>query len=120
MIEADRFVSHRSFAHAEPFVLLAWQALRVDPRQVPEYSEPLLAVEGLVTILLRLVKQAVARRVKVRPVLCELNSIRYDLDLAGIVPERGAPGPLQSVSPRYGKAGSIRTPKRSGCCCRMP
>jgi hypothetical protein len=71
-------------------VLVTGERLAIEPRPLPEYSEPLLAAEGLVNTVLRLAKQAAMRRVKVRPSLCEVNSIKYDLEL-GRIDRRRAP-----------------------------
>jgi hypothetical protein len=84
VVDVERFVCHRAFAHADPLVHVTGDRLAVEPRPVPEYSEPLIAAEGLVNTVLRLAKQAATLRVKVRPSLCEVNSLKFDLELGGI------------------------------------
>lgn len=81
LIDAGLFARHRQFAYVEPLELIAGEPIDVDPRELREYSEPLIAAEGIMTTLLRLVKQAVALRVKVRSTLCALHSLHYDLEL---------------------------------------
>lgn len=97
LVDRETFVRHRWFAHAEPLALASGSPIEVADRPLPAYSESLIAAEGLVVTMLRLMKQSVTGRVKVRPVLCELNAVRYDL-LLGRLSESDAPDAWRLVS----------------------
>lgn len=86
---ADRatFRRHRWFAHLEPLRLSAGEVVELEDRPCPEYSERLLGAESLVVCLLRTLKQVSTLRLKVRPSLCGLHSIRHGLALAGLTRE---------------------------------
>lgn len=84
LADTEAFRRHRWFAFVEPLELVWGSAVDVESRPVPEQSEPLLAAEGLVTRFLRLSKASATGRLKVRPTLCTLHSLRHDLRLAGL------------------------------------
>jgi hypothetical protein len=78
------FVRHRWFAAAEPLDRVWGEALVVEERPCQPLSNLVLAAEGLIQGFLRLMKAAVMGRVKVRPTLCMLHAIKYDLQLADL------------------------------------
>jgi hypothetical protein len=82
LADVPTFRRHRWFSNAEPLMLARGEPIDVEERPIPEYSERLLAVEGLVDITLRLLKQCAVGTVKVRPALGELHAVRLDLRLA--------------------------------------
>jgi hypothetical protein len=80
--DPQAFTRHRWFAELGDLQLIWGEALPIEERPVSEYSELLIATEGLVVTALKLAKLAVTGRVKVRPLLCELRNVRLDLELA--------------------------------------
>ena len=84
LVDVATFARHSWFAYLEPLELVSGDALAVEVRPVPEYSEPLIGAEAMVLIHLKVAKQALTSLVKVRPLLCELHNLRHDLALAGI------------------------------------
>lgn len=84
LVDPRTFELHRWFADLGSLVHVWGEHLEVEPRPLPEYSEPLLATEALVITALKLAKLGITGRVKVRPLLCELKNIRVDLRLARI------------------------------------
>jgi hypothetical protein len=84
LVDSATFARHSWFTHLEPLELASGDALSVEVRPVPEYSEPLMGAEAMVLIHLKIAKQALTSLVKVRPLLCELHNLRHDLALAGI------------------------------------
>jgi hypothetical protein len=84
LVDTDTFARHRSFADLGVPTLVVGRPIEVEERPVPEYSQPLLAAEALVVISLKLAKQITTGRVKVRPLLCELNNLKRDLELGGL------------------------------------
>jgi hypothetical protein len=82
LIDTHTFARHRWFADLGVPELVSGQTLDVEERPLPHYSEPLLAAEALVVMSLKLAKQSVTGRVKIRPLLCELNNLKLDLELA--------------------------------------
>lgn len=86
-VERTTFVRHRRFAHLDPLYLVTGDEVAVDP--APADGGDLLAVEALVVTLLRLVKAGTTGFVKPRSLLCELHSLRHDLELARLGPEVG-------------------------------
>jgi hypothetical protein len=82
LIDAATFARHRWFADLGVPELVSGQAIDVEKRPLPGYTERLLAAEALVIMSLKLAKQAVTGRVKIRPLLCELNNLKLDLQLA--------------------------------------
>lgn len=88
VVDRPTFVRHRSFAYLEPLELVAGTALEIEERPQVDVCEVLIGIEGLLSTLLRLAKQAAAGRVKVRPTLCELHSVRHDLRLLRLERDR--------------------------------
>jgi hypothetical protein len=84
LVDAQTLRDHRWFAEAGNLTHVWGERFDVRQRPFPDYSEPLLAGEALVVTALRLAKLAVTRRVKIRPLLCELGNFRLDLDLARV------------------------------------
>jgi hypothetical protein len=82
--DAETFARHRWFADPHPLTLAWGRPLAVEQDPGGELGASLLAAEGLVVAALRLAKQAVTGRVKVRPLLCELNTVKLHLELAGL------------------------------------
>jgi hypothetical protein len=82
LVDAATFSRHRWIAELGDLKLACGAPLPIEERPVPEYSEPLLAAEAFVVTGLKLAKVAVTGRVKVRPLLCELQNVRLDLHLA--------------------------------------
>lgn len=82
LADTTTFARHRWFADLQPLEVAWGDSVDVEARPAPEHIELLIAVESLVIAVLKLVKQAAAGRVKVRPTLCELNNLRRDLSLA--------------------------------------
>lgn len=79
------FAEHPWYANVQPLELVAGEEVRLDPPTIDAaLISKLLGIEGLVTLRLKLEKQAVARRIKVRPLLCELNNLRHCLRLVGL------------------------------------
>jgi hypothetical protein len=90
LLDTTTFARHSWLADLQPLDLAWGDEVDVEARPEPEHIELLIAAEGLVISLLKLVKQAHVGQVKVRPVLCELNNLRRNLSLARL--ERsGAP-----------------------------
>jgi hypothetical protein len=87
LVDQATFRRHRWFAHIEPLRLSFGKAVEFDDRPFPEYSERLLGAESLVVCLLRALKQVSTLRLKVRPSLCALHSIRHGLALARLARE---------------------------------
>jgi hypothetical protein len=83
-VDRQTLVRHRWFANLEPFELVWGEPVAVEKPPIPEYSDLLVAAESLVVDALKLLKQQSTGRVKVRPLLCELNNLRRDLVLAGV------------------------------------
>jgi hypothetical protein len=82
LADTTTFAKHRWFADLQPLELAWGHSVDVEARPAPEHIELLIAAESLVIAVLKLMKQAAAGRVKVRPTLCELNNLRRDLSLA--------------------------------------
>ncbi|CAN5669024.1 hypothetical protein BH18ACT13_BH18ACT13_01760 [soil metagenome] len=79
------FAEHSSYANLEPLEHVAGQQIAFDrPCPASVTFSRVLGIEGLVTLRLKLEKQAVTGRVKVRPLLCELHNLRHCLRLAGL------------------------------------
>jgi len=79
------FAEHPWYAYVQPLELVAGEDVPLDPPTVDAaLISMLLGIEGLVTLRLKLEKQAVTRRIKVRPLLCELNNLRHCLRLVGL------------------------------------
>ena len=87
LVDQATFRRHRWFAHLEPLRLASGEAVELEDRPSPEYSERLLGAESLVVCLLRALKQVSTLRLKVRSSLCGLHSIRHGLALAGLTRE---------------------------------
>jgi hypothetical protein len=81
LVDATTFARHRWFAELRPLDLIWGDEIELEARPAPERVEPMIAAENLVIVMLSLVKQVTAGRVKVRPTLCQLNGVRHDLDL---------------------------------------
>jgi hypothetical protein len=84
LVDVQTFRRHRWFADLEPLEITWGDPLVVEERPVPDYCETLLATEALVVTALKLVKQNFVAHVKVRPLLCELNNLARDLNLARV------------------------------------
>jgi hypothetical protein len=84
LVDPRTLVYHRWFAEAGDLTHICGERFDMQQRPHPEYGEPLIAAEALVITALKLAKLAVTRRVKVRPLLCELGNFKLDLDLARI------------------------------------
>jgi hypothetical protein len=84
LVDLDTFARHRWFAYLEPLELSQGEAVPVEERPLPSYSEPLIAAESMVTALLSTLKQVSTGVVKVRPTLCQLNNLHHALALARI------------------------------------
>ena len=82
LVDVATLEHHRSFADTGTLEHVWGETLEIRQRPAPEYSEPLLAAEGLVVMALRRAKAAVTRRIKVRAFLCELGNVHIDLRLA--------------------------------------
>lgn len=82
LIDSSAFERHRWFADLGVPKLVSGRKIDVEERPFPEYSELLLAAEALVIMCLKLAKQTVTGRVKIRPLLCELSNLKLDLELA--------------------------------------
>jgi hypothetical protein len=82
LIDSATFVRHRWFADLGVPELVSGRKIDVEERPIPEYSELLLAAEALVVMCLKLAKLTVTGRVKIRPLLCELNNLKLDLEFA--------------------------------------
>jgi hypothetical protein len=82
LTDSVTFERHRWFADLGVPELVSGRMIEVEERPMPEYTEPLLSAEALVIMSLKLAKQAVTGRVKIRPLLCELNNLKRDLSLA--------------------------------------
>jgi hypothetical protein len=83
-LDCETFARHRWFASFEPLEFLCGRRIEVDEPPTREESERLLGAEGLVVARLKLRKQAATGRTKVRALLCELNNIRRNLQLASL------------------------------------
>ena len=84
LADPDTFRHRRWFAHLDKLELVCGESIGAEDPPDPAGADVLLAVEGLVTNLLRRIRQTITGRIKVRAALCELASIRYGLQLAGI------------------------------------
>jgi hypothetical protein len=82
LADPPTFRRHRWFADLGTLRLAWGQDLTTEERPIPDVSEPRLAAEALTLSYIKLHKLAVSGRVKVRPLLCELNNVGRDLDLA--------------------------------------
>jgi hypothetical protein len=100
LIDASTFARHRWFADLGVPELVSGRGIEVEERPIPEHSELLLAAEALVVISLKLAKQVVTGRVKVRPLLCELNNLKRDLELGGL--QRGDAGHAWALADEIG------------------
>ena len=81
-VDPSTFTNHRWFARLQPLELLWGQPVAVqEPPQV-EYGERMLGTEGLIVGLLKLCKQLLVGRIKVRALLCGLHALRHSLELA--------------------------------------
>lgn len=79
------FAEHAWYANARPLELVSGEKINVSyPAGGSALISKILAIENLVILRLKLEKQAVTRRIKVRPLLCHLNNVRHCLDLAGL------------------------------------
>jgi hypothetical protein len=90
LVDAQTFSRHRWIADLQPLEVAWGEAQKVEERPEQEYSGRLIAAEALVVTALKLMKQASTGRVKVRPLLCELNNVGRDLFLARL-PQEAAP-----------------------------
>ena len=90
LVDVATFVRHPWIAHLD-LRLVHGRELDVERPALDDYASVLIAPEGALAVLLRFTKAAVTGLLKVRPLLCELNSLRYDLELAGHRTRRGAP-----------------------------
>jgi hypothetical protein len=91
LVDATTFKRHRWFAHLEPLELLHGTEVALESPPDPGYARRLAGAESLVIMVLHLVKQIWTAQVKVRPLLCELHSMRHGLTLGGLGRDR-APG----------------------------
>lgn len=82
IVDTTTFARHRWFADLQPLELAWGEEVDIEARPAPEHIESINAAESLVIAVLKLLKQAAAGRVKVRPTLCELNNLRRDLGRA--------------------------------------
>jgi hypothetical protein len=82
LVDAPTFRRHRWIADLQPLEIAWGEPQKIEQRPAREYCERLIAAEALVVTALKLAKQALTGRVKVRPLLCELYSVRCDLSLA--------------------------------------
>jgi hypothetical protein len=83
----ETFARHRLFSRLEPLELLGGSEVPLENVLRPGESDLLLGTEGLVVALLKVVKQTTVGRIKVRPMLCELNNLQRDLRLTRIDPD---------------------------------
>jgi hypothetical protein len=81
-VDPQTFTQHRWLGDLSDLEPVWGEPLPVERRPALEYSEPLLATEGLVVTALKLAKLGVTGHAKVRPLLCELRNVRLDLGLA--------------------------------------
>jgi hypothetical protein len=86
-VDEETFARHRWFASLEPLEIICGREISIAETPNPDESDLLLATESLVVARLKLIKQAMTGRTKVRPFLCELNNVRRDLVLARLEPE---------------------------------
>ena len=84
LLDPQTFAGHRWLSDIGPLDLAWGDALGIDERPAAQDCEALIAAENLLVTLLKLDKLATTRRAKVRSLLCELNTVRFDLELAGI------------------------------------
>jgi hypothetical protein len=84
LVDSRTFATHRWFSDASPLDLGSGSSVEIEPRPCPEFTNALIAAEGLVETLLKLAKLGTTGRAKVRSLLCELNTVRLNLELAGI------------------------------------
>lgn len=90
LVDAETFTRHRWFATVEPLELVTGTAAEILEPPKPSAVRVITGVEGLVVSRLKLAKQLAIGRIKVRPLLCELHSVRHDLRLLGLS-EQAAP-----------------------------
>lgn len=83
LVDVATFLRHPWIAHLD-LCMVYGRELDVERPPLDDYANVLIAAEGALSVLLRFTKAAVSGVIKVRPFLCELNSLRYDLELAGI------------------------------------
>jgi hypothetical protein len=84
LLDPQTFARHRWFSDIGPLDLAWGDPLPFEERPTGQGCEALIAAENLLVELLKLNKLATTRRAKVRSVLCELNTVRFDLELGGI------------------------------------
>jgi hypothetical protein len=84
LTDISTFRRHRWFADLGQVELVWGQPLHLEQPPWLRGASLLTAVEALVTLHLKLHKIAVTGRVKVRPLLCELNNVGRDLELASL------------------------------------
>jgi hypothetical protein len=83
-IDTETYARHRWFAELGRPELAWGTEVPIEECPCPAYAGALLAAEALVVIRLKLAKQELTGRIKVRPTLCELHNVRLDLQLAGV------------------------------------
>jgi hypothetical protein len=86
LVDRATFANHRWFADIQPLDLVWGEPVDIAARPDDEYARALIAVEGLTVTLLKLVKLSTTHHAKVRPLLCELNTLKFDLEIAGLTP----------------------------------
>jgi len=84
LVDVDTFVKHRWFAYLDPLERAWGDTIDVEEPPAMDLCRELIGMEGLVYGLLRLAKQAVSGRVKVRPTLCLVHTLAHDLRLLGL------------------------------------
>ena len=94
VVDVETFARHRWFAHLEPLVLRWGSPVQFVEPPCRDLARRLVAIEGATTMALKLMRQAVMGRIKVRSALCELHTLRYSLSLGGLT-EGDAGGPHQ-------------------------
>jgi hypothetical protein len=84
VVDSRTFAYHRWFSDAGPLELAFGTPTEIKACPYPVYSKALIAAEHLVVTLLKLNKLGTTGRAKVRSLLCELNTVRIDLELADL------------------------------------
>jgi hypothetical protein len=84
VVDRQTFTKHHWFAHLDSLALVSGAAVCFDEPEDRNYLTTLHAAEGLIVTLVSLMKQQWLARYKVRPLLCDLHSLRYSLGLAGL------------------------------------
>jgi len=85
-VDIETFARHDVFASLEPLELVTGRDVPREDIPASDESDLVLGTEGLVVALLKLVKQETTGRTKVRPMLCELNNVKRDLQLVRVQP----------------------------------